>query len=365
MVPVVILDTNALHGRKSLSSTNSKLIQALSKSGQIRLILPGVVLHELSRQRAEESEDYGSKLSGALSVLNETLAALGEETIDVPLPVLDRARFHDDAKRRLEEKCVEIPAPPNIHVERLLEKDLDIQKPFDREGKGFRDALIWETIRALCDGLEHSDNPVVLVTNNYTDFCTKKGGTLHPDLQQDLAKGREVEVVPSLYDLLEHELIRPLVDSHRQIKSQLRRDCLVELIDLPVSELYGRDVEDAVGIYTGSGMYDVPVSTGLEGATFDDVMPILETLDYEIFRDGDGSKIRVNFDAECSFDGFMDKSTFYINEGDDYTLFEDWNDHVFRVGSSGLVHFVFSGSFVGTSLDNLILTLEEAEDVLE
>lgn len=363
MAPIVILDTNALQGRKPLSNANSRLVLALSMSGQITLVLPDVVLHELSRQWAEEATENATKLNTATKSLNETLSELDDQPLALQLPPLDRERFYEHAKRRLIGKKVEIPAAPRVSAEYLLNKDLNSTKPFNREGKGFRDALIWETIRSLYDTNMGSLDPIVFVTNNHTDFCEKKGGRLHPDLRADLVDNREIEILPSIYDLLQHSAIQPLADSHRKIESQLSRDRLEELIDLPVADLHGRDVEEVVGIYVGSGMVEVPVSTGLEGATFDEIMPDLESITYDVFSDGDELTIRVAFEADCSFDGFVDKSEYYIDEGEGFTLFEDWNDHMFRVGASSRVRFVFSGTIIGTNLDALKLTLDEAEDV--
>lgn len=365
MTPIVFLDTNSLRVRKPLSNANSRMIQALSRSGQIRLVVPDVVLHELSRQWAEEAEENAEKLALARKSLNETLDELGDENLVLQLPSLDRERFYQHARQLLTEKRAEIPATPSVSTEYLLNKDLNVTKPFSRDGKGFRDALIWETIRALCDDLENTSEPTIFVTNNHTDFCEERGGRLHQDLRKDLATGREVEVLPSLHHLLQHVAIKPLVESHREIESQLQRDRLEELIDLPVAELHGRDVEDVVGVYVGSGLFEVPVTTGLDGATFDEIMPDPETLGYDIYRDGDESTVRVSFEADCSFDGFIDKANYFMDEGNSYALFEDWNDHMFRVGSSGRVRFVFSGTTIGTSLDNLVLTLDEAEDVFE
>lgn len=365
MTPIVFLDTNSLHGRKPLSNANSRMLQALSRSGQIRLVLPDVVLHELSRQWAEQAQENIEKLAKARKSLDEALAEFGDENLVLQLPSLDRERFYQHTRQLLTEKRVEIPATPGVPVGHLLHKDLNVIKPFSRDGQGFRDALIWETIRTLCNDLENASGPTIFVTKNHTDFCEGKGGRLHQDLRNELSAGREVEVLPSLHDLLQHVAIKPLVESHREIESQLQRDRLEELIDLPVAELHGRGVEEVVGVYVGSGLFEVPVSTGLDGATFDEIMPDPETLGYDIYRDGDESTVRVTFEADCSFDGFIDKADYYSDEGDSYALFEDWNDHMFRVGSSGRVRFVFSGTTIGTNLENLVLTLDEAEDVFE
>ena len=363
MKPVVVLDSNSLYGRKPLTNANSRLVQALAKSGEIRLVLPDIVLRELARQWAEEAGEHATKLATVLKALNETLDELDDEALEVRLPPIGPSRFYENAKNRLESKGVEMPMAPSVPVEKLLDKDRRVKKPFDREGRGFRDALIWETIRALCEDVGEGAVLMIFVTDNHKDFCEKKGGRLHPDLRQELADDRDLEVLPSLYELLQHAAISPLADTHHALESQLQPDRLQELVESAVQELQGRDVEDAVGVYIGSGMYDIPVSAGTEGATFDEIAPDHTTLKHEVFRDGDESTIRIEFEADCSFDGFVDKSDYFMDDGEGYALLADWNDHMFRVSTSGRVRFALSGTVAGTDLGGLALTLDDAADV--
>ncbi|WP_217132882.1 PIN domain-containing protein [Leucobacter chinensis] len=362
MNPIVILDTNALHGRKPLSNANSRLVQALSGSGQIRLAIPDVVIHELSRHWTEQVEEDSERIRVAQKALNETLGELEVKSLEFKLPKLDRAYVYDYTKQWLVKKRVEILKTTDIPVEHLLTKDLDSAKPFDREGKGFRDALIWDSIRVFFNNLTDPKALVLFVTNNHRDFCERKGGKLHPDLASELDPGREITVIPTLHDLLQHPAVQLLADTHREFESQLRQDRLEDLIDMAISEMHGRAVEDLTSVYIGSGMFESPVSTGLVEATFDEILPDPGTIEFDIIRDAEEVTIRVTFEADCSYDGFIDKVEYFTDDGDGYTLFEDWNDHMFRVGATGRVRFTLSGTVLGTKLDDLILTLDEAED---
>jgi len=111
---------------------------------------------------------------------------------------------------------------------------------------------------------------VLLVTNNYTDFCVSKGGPLPPDLIADLPVGQTFEVVPSLYELLKRaELgqftaLAELISTHHELEEMFTTSRLKELIDVPISELHGRDGEGAISVCVGSGMFKVAVSTGLK-----------------------------------------------------------------------------------------------------
>ena len=122
MIPIVVFDTNALQGRKPLTNANSRVVQALSKSRQIRLVVPSIVLHELSRQWAEEADEHSAKLIAAQKALNEMLVELGEPQIGLVSPSLDRQSFYTNAERHLVDRGVEVIAAPNVSVDKLQRK---------------------------------------------------------------------------------------------------------------------------------------------------------------------------------------------------------------------------------------------------
>ncbi|KAA9392950.1 DUF4935 domain-containing protein [Kocuria coralli] len=364
MPPVVILDTNALYGRKPFTQANSALLLALSEFGHVRLVIPEVVLLELSRQWAEEVQDNAAIARTGMKKLNEALVDVEVERVTLHLPEPDRSVYYDYVEKLFHAKRAEVPPPPEVSVRDLLVKEIEVRKPFARQGTGFRDALIWETVREICDGLEDPGTRIVFVTNNHKDFCDKKGGNLHPDLRQDLAEGQRFDIVPSLHHLLEHEAVAPLVKTFRVLEGTFTPERLAEIVDRAVTDLHGVNVEEALGVYIGDGMYEVPVSTGLDSAAFEEIMYEEDTIASEIYRAGDELTIRVTVVADCSFEGFVDKGEYFAHEEDaSYSFLENWNDYVFRASVRRRLRFTFSAAFTEDTRDDVVLSLDEAEEL--
>jgi hypothetical protein len=334
----------------------------MSRSGQIRLIVPEVVLQELSRQWSERLMESATATMQGLKGVNEALEDAGVEKITIDLPEFNRSHFYGYAKRTLIGKGTEIAEAPDVALADLLARDMDVRKPFNREGKGFRDALIWETIRDLCGSIGDPTVPVYFVTNNHSDFCAGRSGLLHPDLVAELPAGQLFDVVPDLQVLRNLPEFQALTATHRALQNFFTASLLEELIDVPISELHGQEVEAAVGVYIGSGMTEVRVSSALEGAAFDEIIVDQETVDHEILHDGNDLTLSVTFEADCSFDGYVDKGDYLIADGEGVTVLEDWNDHMFRAATGGRVRFVLSGGFTENTVDDLVLTVDEAED---
>ncbi|MFB8191366.1 PIN domain-containing protein [Microbacterium sp. NPDC055988] len=364
MLPVIVLDSTALHGRNSLAGANVTLLLALAKIGEIRLVVPEVVLLELSRQWAEEVESATAGIGRSVGKLNAALRDVGHEPLVVDVTSLDRSVFYDHVSAHLMGKRVEIIPPPQVSVVDLMHKDLDVRKPFVRTGKGFRDALTWETIKQLCSGLADPANLVVFVTDNHTDFCIKENGPLHPDLRAELHPSQRFDVLPSIKALLEHTELDLIVKRFRVLEETFTPTRLLELIDFALSELVGQEVSDALGVYEGDGLYSVPINVGLDGAAFDEIMIDENSIQSDIYRVGKDLTIRVTVETECSFDGFIDKSDYFVSDDEDgLSLLEDWNDHVFRAGARREVRFTLNGSFTEDTLDTLSLTVDDAVEI--
>ena len=285
MKPVVILDTNALrgeNGRKPLTRADTKMILELSRSGNLRLVIPEVVLHELSRQWAEDLTESAVTLGRELKKINEALAEIGAPLQALTVPPLDRTDFYDFARNLFLAKSAEVPTVPDVPVAGLLVKDLDVRKPFARDGKGFRDALIWETIREFCDILDDPTTPVLFVTNNHTDFCEPKTRELHSDLRQGLHPDQHFEVVTSLYDLRSHAAIQPLREDLEEVQAAFTRERVEELVDAALANLHGEDVEQSVGVYEGEGLVSLPISSALDSPAFDEIIPENSSIKTEI-----------------------------------------------------------------------------------
>ncbi|MFH8253190.1 PIN domain-containing protein [Microbacterium sp. B2969] len=361
MKPVVILDSNALYGAKPFTRADSAILLELARTDHIRLVIPDVVVHELSRQWVERVEENRSKAHSALGDLNETLQEGGLPALELAVPEVERRLFYEAAVSLLTRKGVEIPPCPDVPATDLLERDVATRKPFARNGKGFRDALIWENIRALCAGLEDLSTPVLFVSNNSGDFCDPEDRTaLHPDLRAELAALERFEVVTFLKNVGTHEAIAPLAELLRVIEETFTAGHVERLVDDALADFTGYDLGPSDDRYSDYAPYSFRSS--LKDAAFEAIMFDPSSIAFEVYRTGEVGEmaIRVTVDADCAIEGFVDKSMW---DRDGYTYTEDWNRHTLRVGEERPARFTLSATFTAASIQQIRLSLDEIEEI--
>lgn len=373
MQPIVLVDSNALHGLKAFSNSDFKKLLALSKSKHIRLVVPEVVVHELSRQAAKEFNDKLSSLRNAHSGVEGTIGhaqAIGlpvappVATFDAPPPTT-RAIFFDSMTAFFHNANAETPTYSAVSVTDLLGRDLDNRKPFTDSGKGFRDALIWMTIKDLCDALTADGVPIIFVTNNHTDFCAGPGRQLHSHLRDEIDPGQPFDVVTDLNALLNHALIEPLTAEVRTRDRALTQNRVEQLVDNVLSGLIEQDLEPTIGVYEGNGLTSIPIDTRLSDTAFDEITPDNTSIAHDVFRTGgpDEFTIRVTVEADCSIEGFIDKSEYLVSEDDSFGYVEEWNDHVMRASEQHRLRFTLSADFTPRTIDDVELTVEGAQGI--
>lgn len=368
MKPVIIIDANALHGLKAFTKPQFKTVLALARTNHVRLVVPEVVLHELSRQGSKEFNGKHSTLRNAVQGFNDVIGdaqtmGVAVATSTAP-PPSSRTEFFDAMTAFLHSRKVETPAYPDMSVEELLARDLDYRKPFAESGKGFRDALIWATIRDVCNGLTIPGLAVVFVTKNYTDFCAGQGKSLHSHLREELAEEQPFDIVEDLAGLLEHVDIKPLTESLRVLDQTFTQARLEGLVDAALSDLGGHDLEGSIGVYEGDGFTLIPINSELSDTAFDEIMPDNDTIEHNVFRTGDADEmtIRVTVDADCSIEGFIDKADYFAH-GSDFTYLEDWNRHTMRASEPHRMRFTLSADFTKATINDVQLSVNEAKEV--
>lgn len=372
MKPVIIIDANALHGLKAFTKPHFKTVLALARTNHVRLVIPEVVLHELSRQGSKEFNGKHSTLRNAVQGFNDVISDAGAIGVTVAPavaastapPPTSRPEFFDAMTAFLHSRKAETPAYPEMSVEELLARDLDYRKPFSESGKGFRDALIWATIRNVCNSLTAPGVAVIFVTKNYTDFCVGQGKSLHSHLRDEIAPEQPFDVVEDLAGLLEHAEIKPLTESLQVLDQTFTQKRLEGLVDDALSDLGGHDLEGSIGVYEGDGFTSIPIDSELSDTAFDEIIPDNETIEHNVFLTGDADEmtIRVTVDADCSIEGFIDKVDYFAH-GTGFTYLEDWNSHTMRASEPHRIRFTLSADFTKATLKDVQLSVDEAEEV--
>lgn len=184
---LLVLDTTETYKDLLLGNITFSVIGSLVKRRLITLVVPKIVVEETinhSRKELEEAIQSFAILKRLAPSLVETLPQ-----IDLESCVQD---YTERLLARLDELGARQPGYEMLHVDALVTRALQRRKPFDPNGqRGFRDAIIWETV---LQELNQFHGETVLVTRNTNDFG--EDGSLAADLRTDLvAHGFEADLV--------------------------------------------------------------------------------------------------------------------------------------------------------------------------
>ncbi|WP_157931740.1 PIN domain-containing protein [Mycobacteroides abscessus] len=191
---VFVIDTNVLFAEAAYRRGIESKVHRLAQFKRVLVVVPEIVVRETARHRAVDftkSRATGAKLWG--EALNALKAAKIELPDSLPTPKDLRKQvlpspndLADGLRADLVSKSVEIhPIPTSISHETLVEWSLTAHPPFDGTDKGYRDALIWASVREVACAAP--DGCAVVFVTNDNDFCSKdEPGALHPSLGEDL-----------------------------------------------------------------------------------------------------------------------------------------------------------------------------------
>jgi predicted nucleic acid-binding protein len=174
--PRVVLDTNILVANFRPGNALRRLLDG-ARTGQLELLIPDLAIKEAVNKHREQSEKAVRELDRAAAELRR----LGIADLD-PAPITPKAAcvvYEARLRRALTDARARILPTVNVPHDRLIDRALARQKPFDHRGAGYRDALLWETILH-----EARTAPLVFCTTDRGDFTTN--GTLAPELAEDL-----------------------------------------------------------------------------------------------------------------------------------------------------------------------------------
>jgi|ERR1700722_15783294 len=215
----IILDSTAYRADFLLKGNAFQiLLPALERIGA-SIILPEVVLEEVVNGYREELSKYQTSIQklnrdARRLGLNEPGLEFSDEMVSTEL-----ARYKKQLVTTLK---AEIPEIPNTPHPDFVKRALARRKPFNENGAGYRDALIWETVLRV---LERSSTTDCFVTANTRDFC--RGDALHSDLLQDVEQrgipANRLMFFPSV-DKLNAALVLPKLEHLKDVLNQVAAD---------------------------------------------------------------------------------------------------------------------------------------------
>jgi len=184
-----------------------------------RLCVPDIVLDEVVRKYAEDLSERTETLASARRKLSNMLVdAPPEMSLISNEAAVERYRLH--LRSRLTQAGAKfLPYPKETH-QKVIEQALLRRKPFNSKGQGYRDYLIWVTLRT--EMYYAPEETAVLITGNTLDFCdgTALASSLLDELERYHRPGVTVLVSPSL-DAFNSEYVVPRLQLQSRLQDAL------------------------------------------------------------------------------------------------------------------------------------------------
>ena len=149
-----------------------------------RLCVPEVVVRELANHYRERLQETAPGLGNVARSIGRLLNRTIEQGVTSDEISSAISSYETHLRQLLASLDIHVEPLPTllIGVEILLERDLRQWKPFGERQSGMRDALIWESILALC---RREPRSLGLITGTTQDFADDSKRVLHADLLDD------------------------------------------------------------------------------------------------------------------------------------------------------------------------------------
>lgn len=214
---LVILDTTVLVKDRLLRTNDMQLLLTAGRRGGVRLAISDVTFREAINNTREQAQAVLDTMDVAAKNLRRLRVSTTDFVTDLTAESV-AADYELFLRRELDRHRVEVLAIPPISHEDMVERALARRKPFDKSGRGYRDALIWETIRSLTD----TENEIAFVSTNHRDFAEAGAESgLAQSLSAELAVTTTVELWDDLKPFVEVD-VRPATDVLNELRGRLQ-----------------------------------------------------------------------------------------------------------------------------------------------
>ncbi|WP_276822162.1 PIN domain-containing protein [Mycolicibacterium mageritense] len=327
-----MLDTNILYanGPFEKSAAWKDLLLYVSKYTHVHFVVPEVVIHERARQEAKRIKKSRGEAITALSKARTAFASAGLDFPDTPtvpelraLVLESRQEIANRMRTTLQAAGVHVGAIPPTDHQTLIDWSVDSHPPFDATDKGYRDALIWRTVREVAQS-RAAGSVIIFVTD---DGDYRHGDSLHPKLVADLAEVTDNAIAIARTLRAAIEQLNAHAEDHEWIEGPPELDELLrDRIEAACEDLVGEDIGAASEEPATKFDIEIPM---VDNATVAEVMPDMSTLSVDVQEDFEGGTVigEATVQAEVRFEGYATKADTYTEAGDWTVTNFDWNDH--------------------------------------
>ena len=317
----------------------------------IAVCVPEIVVDELCGNYEREIGRLKSTLHSATRKLT---SAMGVKVDVTNFDVKEEARsYRKHVYEMFAIYDVEVATYPDLSPKTLVDASYSGKKPFKETGEGFKDFIVFETLKAIA---ARQDNDGTFVTANKKDFCGSDG-KLHPDLQSALQQ--QVTIYDNIHDF-NIAILTPQLEVLDDIAARIRR-----------GEFDGFDLDATLTACFITELCDkyrrIEVNSLVEDTTVASVYTPT-TQDLTVNRLGENKLLMgLTGEVELELSGFIPKIELYgiSEEGmegisiDDF----DWNDYVASASTTAECEFSMTVIFDESKrqIDSVSIDLELAD----
>jgi hypothetical protein len=294
---LVILDTNKIRANFEWEKDYSnfepkgdfiKIIEWIEQNrlqGLVTIGLPEIVLEEVIENRRANFDQELERLKLSLKKLGN-LPCCGFSGIILPREDFDYRQFF---KKKMDDYMEAKPflivmkLDKKVHgktLEKVMKKALLKTKPFDTSGKGFKDALIWETLLNFKD-MSGYDNVFLLTEDSHFEFLQDEfAQTFSRDLRLEFDTTTLIVDLEKIYSLYVGfpELVRYLKTEYfrSKLSEYLEDEVDFEIVNLEVKRIV------AINDVTQEDMQEF----GLRDTYTDEDLASLKRIDFSFENNG-------------------------------------------------------------------------------
>lgn len=180
----IFIDSNILYQDYFFENKSNKKLLDYCEEGLLKLYISDIVRLELKRQFQKEIEEKNREIKKIIK--DSKRLKIQEEIVEISL-IKQLEKFDDFYnKLKIYDNFYLLPYK-NDFLPDIVDRAINRKKPFTEEKSELKDAIIWKTYSEF---VESNDlNECILLTNNTSDFCTKKDKSkVHPELIKDTDK---------------------------------------------------------------------------------------------------------------------------------------------------------------------------------
>jgi hypothetical protein len=197
----VVLDANVFISDVWMEGTAFRIFRSSAPRLSATVYVPRVVVEEVVGWFSREVDQLVAGQKKAEVTWRRLHGPLRVTDLSIPESQTLIAQFKRELLFRLKSEQITVLDYPSVSHQVLVQRAVHRRRPFRDDGRGYRDALIWESILELLR--KDRDSSLYFVTQNHRDFG--EGPRPHPDLALDTSEigihDDRIEIVGSLEKL--------------------------------------------------------------------------------------------------------------------------------------------------------------------